>query len=112
MQPFHDLNGIQNLSALESFRAEMCEDLSDASALFALQGLTEISLRGMPVGSLQGVQNLYGLRRLDIAGTSVMDLAVLLELPELESVTVSADMKEAVKSLEGKDLRFELIIEE
>ena len=112
MQPFHDLNGIQNLSALESFRAEMCEDLSDASALFALQGLTEISLRGVPVGSLQGVQNLYGLRRLDIAGTSVTDLAVLLELPELEAVTVSAGMKEAVKSLEGKDLRFELIIEE
>ncbi len=111
-QPLQDLNGIQNLSALESFRAEACERLSDASALFALQGLTEISLRGTSVGSLQGIQNLYGLRHLDIADTSVTDLAVLTELPELETVTVSAGMKKAVSSLNGKDFRFEFLIEE
>lgn len=111
-QPLSDLNGIQGFSELQIFRAEACEGLSDVSALFTLQGLTEISLRGTQVGSLQGIQNLYGLKKLDISGTSVTDLAVLTELPELETVTVSAGMEEAVRSLEGKNVRFELIIEE
>ena len=111
-QPLSDLNGIQSFAELRIFRAEACEGLSDVSALFTLQGLTEISLRGTPVGSLQGIQNLYGLKKLDISGTGVTDLTVLTELPELESVTVSANMKKAVSSLDGKDIRFELIIEE
>lgn len=111
-QPLSDLNGIQSFAELQIFRAEACEGLTDVSALFTLQGLTEISLRGTQVGSLQGIQNLYGLKKLDISGTSVTDLAVLTELPEFESVTVSAGMKNAVGSLEGKDVRFELIIEE
>ncbi len=109
-QPLRDLNGIQGFPDLELFRAEACETLRDVSALFTLQSLTEISLRGSPVDSLQGIQNLYRLRRLDIARTSVTDLTVLTDLPDLETVTVSAGMKAAVGSLNGKDFRFELQI--
>ena len=109
-QPLSNLNGIQGFSELQIFRAEACEGLSDVSALFTLQGLMEISLRGAPVGSLQGIRNLYGLKKLDISDTDVADLTVLTELPELETVTVSAGMKEAVRSLGGRSYRFELQI--
>ncbi|MBQ6427092.1 MAG: hypothetical protein IJJ92_09940 [Clostridia bacterium] len=110
-QPLSDLDGIQEFSELQVFRAEACEGLSDVSALFSLQGLTEICLRSVPVGSIQGIQNLHGLKTLDISDTGVTDLTVLTELPELQTVTVSADMKKAAASLDGKDIRFELLIE-
>ncbi len=40
------------------------------------------------------------------------DLTVLLELPELRTVDISFSMEEAVRSLEGKDFGFELIVEQ
>ena len=109
-QPLTDLNGIQSLTELETFRAEDCGRLRDVSALFALQGLQEIGLRGTAVDSLQGVQNLYELRRIDVSHTAVTDLTALLGLEKLESVTVSADMTEAINGLNGQTCGFELSI--
>ena len=40
------------------------------------------------------------------------DLTVLLELPNLETVDISWTMEGAVRSLEGKDPGFELIVEQ
>ncbi|MBQ6465957.1 MAG: hypothetical protein IJJ43_06790 [Oscillospiraceae bacterium] len=109
-QPLRTLDGIQSLASLESFRADYCSKLQDVSALFTLQGLTDLSLRATAVDSLQGVQNLYELRHLDISYTDVTDLSELIGLPRLETVTVSADMTNAVASLDGMEYSFELNI--
>ena len=109
-QPLADLNGVQGLGSLEVFRAESCRTLRDASALFTLQELTEISLRSTAVDSLQGIQNLYELRSLDVSDTNVTDLSELITLEKLESVTVSADMTKAIASLDGQSYSFRLEI--
>ena len=46
------------------------------------------------------------LRELSCWSESVTDLTCLLELPVLETVSVSSRMEEAVESLSGKELRF------
>lgn len=78
-QPLTNLDGIQSLESLELFAATYCTQLRDASALFTLQELTDVSLRGSAVSSIQGVQNLYGLVCLDIMDTKVTDLSPLAE---------------------------------
>ena len=109
-------DGLRSLAGLEKLELKEFEitnafDLEDISALFALQRLTEISLKATAVDSLQGVQNLYELRRLDISHTSVKDLSELRGLSNLESVTVSEEMLQAIASLEGQEYSFKLEIE-
>lgn len=48
---------------------------------------------------------------LDLAGTEVDDLTPLLGMEKLRRVTVSSDMTEAAARLEGREYRFELIVE-
>ena len=109
-QQLSDLEGVQGLGELETARINLCGKLTDASALFTLQGLHFVDLRGCPVTSLQGVQNLTELEELNIADTAVTDLTPLLELPALRRVIVNGDMKAAIDSLNGQDLPFELEI--
>ncbi len=110
-QKLRDLEGVQRLSSLEELRIGSCDELRDVSALFTLQGLRCVQINGCPVASLQGVQNLTELEELNIADTAVEDLTLLLELPELRRVEISGDMTNAIASLEGADLPFELIID-
>ena len=78
-QPLKDLNGIQAFSELEVFEAYFCTELSDASALFTLQKLHEVSLNRSRIDSIRGVQNLPELRRLNVSDTKVSDLTPLAE---------------------------------
>ena len=41
----------------------------------------------------------------------ITDLSMLTEMPNLKRVTISHNMEKAVKSLEGKEYRFELEIQ-
>ena len=109
-QPIERLDGVQSLPALERFAASCCPALADASALFSVQSLTQVRLNDSAVTSLQGVQNLYELRQLDISHTKITDLTPLLELEELEELVVSADMEAAIASLEGRAYAFSLKI--
>ncbi len=43
---------------------------------------------------------------------NIRDLSKLTELPNLKFVSISSNMEEAVKSLEGKELGFELEIQQ
>ena len=52
-----------------------------------------------------------GMRVSDARNARKNDI-VLAALPELRCVTVSADMEQAVGSLLGKEVRFELVIAE
>ncbi|MBO6017103.1 MAG: hypothetical protein J6P42_03615, partial [Oscillospiraceae bacterium] len=54
-----------------------CSNLKDASPVFALQDLWEVNLRATSVESIQGVQNLQQLRRLDLYRSDVTDLSPL-----------------------------------
>ena len=87
MQPLETLDGIQYLESLEELNVEECFAMTDVSAAFTLQSLTELNLRDLPEMSIEGVQNLYGLRYLWLHGTDVKDLSPLAGLDE--SVTVA-----------------------
>ena len=78
-QPLKTLDGIQEFSSLEEFSAKGCAALTDASALFTLQQLEDAELPFTAVDSIQGVQNLPQLRRLNISHTKVTDLTPLGE---------------------------------
>ena len=56
-----------------------CDNLSDISPVFALQNLHSLWLNGPNIESIQGVQNLTQLCRLDISDTRVSDLSPLAE---------------------------------
>ncbi len=78
-QPLRDLDGIQIFSELETFDTEQCTELSDVSALFTLQRLRNIFLNDTKIDSIQGVQNLPELCRLQIDRTKVSDLTPLAQ---------------------------------
>lgn len=78
-QPVDDLNGVQKLASLQRFTADFCTELHDVSPLFALQDLEQISLRYSGASSIQGIQNLSRLVRLDLSGTAVTDLSPLAD---------------------------------
>ncbi len=110
-QSLRSLEGVQQLGSLESFYAWDCEQLTDASALFTLQGLRTVELLGCPLRSIEGVQNLTELEEIDLSHTAVDDLTPLTELPALRRVRISSDMAAAAASLEGREYRFDLIVE-
>ena len=78
-QPLEDLSGIQAFSELERFEAVCCPALTDASALFTLQELRNVSFNGTGIDSIQGVQNLPKLCSLGISDTRVDDLTPLAQ---------------------------------
>ncbi len=86
-------------------------------------------LWGQPITSLDGIQDFEGLERLntDIQGIrnlgeleevmlswndGLRDLTPLPELTNLRHVKVSDNMEEALRSIDGADVGFELEIEE
>ena len=70
--------------------------------LSGVTGLEELDISHTPVSDLAPITVHQGLRRLNMASTAVRDLTPLLDLPELESVTLSKGMKEAAEqSLSG-----------
>ena len=76
-QPIKTLDGVQAFTKLEEFTAVGCPELRDASPLFAVQTLQRLSLKDTAVESIQGLQNLFALRGLDISRTKVTDLSPL-----------------------------------
>jgi len=77
-QPITNLNGLQALSALDFIELRCCPELTDVSPLFAMQSLSQVCLRGCSgVTSIQGIQNLPHLTRLDIFRVPVSDLSPL-----------------------------------
>lgn len=83
------LEGIQAMSDLRSLFIQQCPALTDGSALFTVQSLEQLLLRSTGVTSIQGIQNLYALRYLDLSGTPVEDLSPLGECSDaLEEVNL------------------------
>ena len=80
------LEGIQAMGGLTSLEVNQAPSLADASAAFTVQSLEELSLRFTATTSLQGVQNLYALRRLHVNDSPVADLSPLTACPALEDV--------------------------
>ena len=78
-QPLESVDGIQNLRELHDLGLAFCDNLSDISPVFALQNLHSLWLNGPNIESIQGVQNLTQLCRLDISDTRVSDLSPLAE---------------------------------
>lgn len=78
-QPLESLDGIYNFPELTKLTVEHCPNLKDASHAFTMQNLQSLSLRYCPVESIQGLQNLFGLWKLDISCTNVTDLSPIAE---------------------------------
>ena len=80
------LEGIQALGDLKDLDVRQCPALADASAAFTIQSLEELRFQYTGVASLQGIQNLFALRRLDVNGSPVADLSPLSGCQALEDV--------------------------
>lgn len=76
-QPLRSLDGIQNFHELEEIQIILCDDLTDASAVFACPNLSFVRIDNCPITSIQGVQNLRKLDNLNINNTRVSDLSPL-----------------------------------
>ena len=82
------LEGIQGLSDLRALSIQQCPALTDASAVFTVQSLEELRLRFTGISSLQGIQNLYALRQLDLNSNPVEDLTPIASCPSLEEAAL------------------------
>ena len=109
-QSLEDLEGIQSLENLEELTVRFCPELRDASAAFSLPQLRSLDLSDSAVDIIRGVQNLRSLERLCLRSTAVSDLRPVLELEALETLELSANMAEAIASLEGASYGFRLNI--
>ena len=89
LQPFETLEGVQYLESLETLDIEECFTLTDASAAFTVQSLTNLTLRDTGVTSVEGVQNLYNLRELRLDGTDIADLSPLAGMNEDVFISVA-----------------------
>ena len=86
------LEGVQAMGDLVTLNINQAASLTDASAAFTVQSLEELRLRYTGVTSLQGIQNLYALRMLDLNDNPVEDLSPLDGCPALEDVHVELPM--------------------
>ena len=77
-----------------------------------LKGLTityELNIAGCSLSSLSGLENFESIRRIDLKyAENLRDLRPLLDLPQLQFLTISPEMQWMEDQLEGR--RFELII--
>ncbi len=80
------LEGIQAMSGLNDLDLRQCPALADASAAFTVQSLEKLRFWFTGVRSIQGIQNLYALKMLDLNDNPVDDLSPLAACPALEDV--------------------------
>ena len=86
------LEGIEALGDLRYLKINQCPALTDASAAFTLQSLEELRLRFTGISSLQGIQNLYALKQLDVNDSPIEDLSPIGALSNLEEVNFRLPM--------------------
>ncbi len=86
------LEGIENMGELKRLNVMQCPALTDGSPAFTIQSLEELRFRYTGVASLQGIQNLYALRMLDLNDTPVEDLSPLEACGALEQATFRLPM--------------------
>ena len=83
--------------------------LTSLEELSGVTRLEDLEISHTAVSDLSPITVHSGLRRLRMAATPVKDLSPLLELPLLETVTLSRDMEGLAEGLEGR--RFEIVYE-
>ena len=81
------LEGIQGMSDLRDLNLRMCPALTDGSPVFTVQSLEELYFWCTGISSIQGIQNLYALRQLDLNDNPVEDLSPLGACGALERAT-------------------------
>ena len=86
------LEGIQAMGDLKDLDVRQCPALTDGSAAFTVQSLEELRFWFTGVRSIQGVQNLYALRMLDLNDNPVDDLSPLEACGALEDVNFQLPM--------------------
>ena len=83
--------------------------LTDLEELAGVTRLEDLNISHTAVADLRPITVHSGLRRLRMAATPATDLRPLLELPLLETVTLSREMEGLEEELEGR--RFEIVYE-
>ena len=83
--------------------------ITDLEELAGVTRLETLDISHTAVTDLGPLAVHSGLRHLKMPATPVKDLRPLLEMPLLESVTLSREMEKAAEELEGR--RFEIIYE-
>jgi|AGTN01.1.fsa_nt_gi Serine/threonine protein kinase len=81
--------------------------LSSISQLAGIEGLEDLTIDDVQLQSLEGIEGLTSLKHISLRGAARLDLAPLAELPFLETVTLSEDMRGAAAAIEAEN--FEII---
>ena len=80
--------------------------------LAGCKNLRKLQLTDSTANDISFLKELSGLMELDLSyNTGITDLSGLTELPNLKKVSISSDMEDAIKSLDGLDRKFTLTVD-
>lgn len=78
--------------------------LSSFDDLKSIESLENLELDGVKIKTLSGIEELSGLKSVSVWNIPGVELTPLVALPNLETVTLTGDMREAAKALEGTNI--------
>lgn len=77
--------------------------VTSTSAIHGLDALEKFVIRKAPLQTLEGIETHLLLTDIYLSETPLRDLSPLLDLPNLQIVEISEDMRSVVESLQGKN---------
>ena len=86
-----ELSTISSLLALERLSL-VCQQITSLEPLTSLQRLVELNAAGNPIQQIGDLSGMLSLQTLHLEHTKITDLAELSKLPQLKTVTLSAEM--------------------
>lgn len=78
------------------------EPLTSFEGMAGIQGLKDLILNDMQLPSMNGIETLASLEALTLTAMPELSLEPLLSVPHLKTLTLSEDMREAGKAIEGR----------
>jgi serine/threonine protein kinase len=96
-----DLTPLQDCYRLTSLDVGLTP-IQSITALDGLESLQELSIRKAPLRSLDHIETHRMLEKIYLSETQLLDLAPLLELPRLQEIEVSENMRTAAEAVEDR----------
>ncbi len=97
-----DLSLIDQMLALERLSI-VCQQIESIDSLATLTLLTELNAAGNPIETIGDLSSMRALQKLHLEHTDIQDLSSLYALPNLQTVTVSADMFPLIMDAQTQD---------
>lgn len=85
-QPLDNIQWVRGMDSLRWLSVNFCENLTDISPAFTMDGMEWLEFEGTQVASIQGIENLHRLRGLGMSRSKVADLSPLNRLDKTYSL--------------------------